>query len=97
MNFKPKHNHVVIKLKEEVEQKFGNIVISTMGNERPLIGTVVAVGIGTFTMNGTAIPIQVSIGETVFIPAFGGQKITTPEGEEFVVLKDQDILTAVED
>jgi len=96
MKLKPLHNHVVIKQQEESEAKIGNIIIPDVGKDLPLIGTVVAIGIGTYTINGTLIPIQNEVGTKVAFPAFGGTKITV-EGEEFVIMKDQDVLTVIED
>lgn len=96
MNFKPNHNHVVIKQQPKEEEKHGNIIIPDIGKELPLIGHVVAVGVGTYTINGTLIPIQVKVGDKVAIPSFGGTKFSV-DGEEFIVVKDQDILTTIID
>lgn len=96
MKLKPMHNHVVIKQQEVSEEKFGNIIIPDVGNELPKIGTVVATGPGTYTISGTQIPVQSQVGQKVAFPSFGGTKFTV-EGEEFVVIKDQDILTVIED
>lgn len=96
MKLKPVHNHVIIKLIEETEQKYGNIIIPDMGKELPKMGEVVAIGVGTYTQTGELIPIQVKIGDKVAFPSFGGVKFTI-DGEELVCLKDQEILTIIED
>lgn len=96
MKLNPKHNHVVVKQQSKEEETVGNIIVPDMGKDLPLIGEVIAVGVGTYTINGELIPIQAKVGEKVAFPSFGGTKFTI-KGEEFVVLKDQDILTAIID
>lgn len=92
MKFQPKHNHVIIEPVEVTAQKVGRITIPDTNNEVPRTGKVVAVGVGTFTLTGALIPMQCVVGEIVYYPAFGGQKISI-EGKEFVVMKDPDVLT----
>ena len=96
MRLKPVHNHVIIKQLEETEQQYGNIIIPDAGKELPKMGIVTAVGVGSFTQNGTLIPIQVSIGDKVAFPSFGGVRFTI-DNEEYICLKDQEILTIIEE
>jgi chaperonin GroES len=96
MNFTPKHNHVVIEPLEAAQQKQGKFVIPDNGNEISRVGTVLAVGIGTFTIGGECLPMQCKVGEKVYYPAMGGQKITI-DGKDYVIMKDTDVLTAIEE
>lgn len=96
MKLKPVHNHVIIKQLEEDEQQYGNIIVPDMNKELPKMGIVTAIGVGSFTQTGELIPIQVKIGDKVAFPAFGGVKFTI-KGEDFICLKDQEILTIIED
>ena len=41
------------------------------------------------------IPTEIKIGEVVVFPAFGGTKMTI-DGEEFIVMKEQDLLATLE-
>ena len=95
MKIKPLHNHVVIKQQDETETMYGNIVVPDMGKEKPLMGEVVAVGPGIYSITGTWIDTNVRKGEIVVFPAFGGTKMTV-EGEEYVVMKEQDLLAILE-
>lgn len=96
MKLNPKHNHVVVKQQSKEEEKYGNIIIPDLGKDLPLIGTVVAIGVGTYTMMGELVPIQAKVGEKVAFPVMGGLRFTV-EGEEYIVLKDQDIFTGIEE
>jgi chaperonin GroES len=96
MKFNPKHNHVIIEPVEITDQKQGFITIPDTNNEVPRTGIVLAIGVGTFTLSGALIPMQCSVGEKVYYPSFGGQKISI-NGKEYVVMKDPDVLSGIED
>lgn len=95
MKIIPLHNHVVIKQQDETDTMYGNIIVPDMGKEKPLMGEVIAVGPGVYTITGTWIDTSIKIGEIVVFPAFGGTKMTV-EGEEYVVMKEQDLLAVLE-
>ncbi len=95
MKIKPLHNHIVIKQQDETETMYGNIVVPDMGKEKPLMGEVVAVGPGTYTITGDFIETQVEVGEIVVFPAFGGTKMTIGD-DEFIVMKENDLLASLE-
>jgi chaperonin GroES len=59
------------------------------------MGEVVAVGPGTYTITGDFIETQVEVGEIVVFPAFGGTKMTIGD-DEFVVMKENDLLASLE-
>ena len=95
MKIKPLYNHVVIKQQDETETMYGNIVVPDMGKEKPLMGEIVAVGPGMYSVTGTWLATGVKVGETVVFPAFGGTKMTI-DGEEFIVMKENDLLAVLE-
>jgi chaperonin GroES len=95
MKIIPLHNHVVIKQQDETDTMYGNIIVPDMGKEKPLMGEVLAVGPGIYSVTGTWIDTSIKIGEIVVFPAFGGTKMTV-EGEEYVVMKEQDLLAVLE-
>ena len=96
MKIKPLHNHVVIKQQDETETMYGNIVVPDMGKEKPLMGEVVAVGPGVYSITGEYfVKTTVEVGTTVVFPAFGGTKMTV-DGEEYVVMKESDLLAILE-
>jgi len=96
MKIKPLHNHIVIKQQDETETMYGNIVVPDLGKEKPLMGEVVAVGPGIRSITGEVfIRTEVQVGEIVVFPAFGGTKMTI-DGEEFIVMKEQDLLATLE-
>ena len=86
---------VIVKPLESEETQYGSIFIPDAGKDRNEQGEVIAVGPGIYSVTGTFIENKVQIGETVVFPAFGGTKMTI-DGEEFVVMKEQDLLATLE-
>ena len=96
MNIKPLHNHVVIKQQDETETMYGNIIVPDAGKEKPLMGEVVAVGPGSWSVTGEKfLETTVKVGQLVAFPSFGGQRITV-EGEEYIVVKEVDLIAILE-
>lgn len=89
---KPVHNNVVVKQVQEEQKQYGNILIPDMDKEAKTIkAEVLAIGPGLMSMNNTIIPMQVKVGDVIIFQAFSGIKIFV-EGEEYITLKDQDII-----
>ena len=87
----PLSDKVVILPIEEGEQKYGNIIVPDAGGERPEMGTVLAVGPGRISTNGTLIPNKLEIGATVMVPKFGAQKVEI-ENEMYIMASENDVL-----
>lgn len=90
----PIGDRVIVKVKDEEEEKVGGIVLASNAKEKPQEGQIVAVGEGTRTVNGEIIPMSVSKGETVFFEKYSGTNINY-EGEKYLVLHEKDILAVV--
>ena len=87
----PLSDKVVILPIEEGEQKYGNIIVPDAGGERPEMGTILAVGPGRISTNGTLIPNKLEIGVTVMVPKFGAQKVEI-ENEMYIMASENDVL-----
>ena len=87
----PLSDKVVILPIEEGEQKYGNIIVPDAGGERPEMGTVLAVGPGRISTNGTLIPNKFEVGVTVMVPKFGAQ-IVEIENEVDIMAGESDVL-----
>tara|TARA_Y100000034_G_C6601295_1_gene261579 strand:- start:61 stop:375 length:315 start_codon:yes stop_codon:yes gene_type:complete len=87
----PLGDKIIILPQEEGEQMYGNIVVPDMGKEKPEIGTVLAVGPGRISTNGTLIPNKIEVGATVMVPKFGAQVVVV-ENETYVVASENDVL-----
>ena len=87
----PLGDKVVILPQEEGEQMYGNIIVPDAGQEKPEIGTVLAVGPGRISTDGTLIPNRLEVGVTVMVPKFGAQVVVV-ENETYIMASENDVL-----
>ena len=87
----PLGDKIIILPQEEGEQTYGNIIVPDTGKERPEIGTVLAVGPGRISTDGTLIPNRIEVGVTVMVPKFGAQVVTV-ESETYIMASENDVL-----
>lgn len=94
MKVKPLRDKVLVKALEEDEATKGGIVLPDTAKEKPQKGKVVAVGSGK-VKHGQVIPLEVKEGDTVIYEKYGPSEIKI-DGEEYLILKEEDILAIVE-
>ena len=87
----PLGDKIVILPQEEGEQMYGNIIVPDAGQEKPEIGTVLAVGPGRVSTNGVLVENKLRKGQTVIVPKFGAQTVTV-ENETYIIASENDIL-----
>ena len=87
----PLGDRIVMSPQEEEEQTYGNIVVPDMGKEKPEIGTVLAVGPGRISTDGTLIPNRIKKGVKVMVPKFGAQVVVI-ENETYIIASENDVL-----
>ena len=94
MNIKPLGDWVVIKkLEAETTTKSG-IVLSGSAKEKPQEAEVIAVGPGAIH-EGNRIEMEVKVGDKVLYSKYAGTEVKVG-GEEYIILKQDDILAIVE-
>jgi len=90
----PLGDRVVVKAIEAETQTKSGLYVPDTARERPQEGSVVAVGPGRVTDDGTRIEMEVKVGDTVVYSKFAGTEFTE-DGEELLVLTERDILAKV--
>ncbi len=93
MNVKPLKDKVLVKQLEGEETTKGGIVLPDTAKEKPQKGKVVAVGSGK-VKDGETIPLEVKEGDVVIYEKFGPSEIKV-EDEEYLIIKEEDILAIV--
>lgn len=94
MTIKPLADNVVIKATEAEETTKSGIVLASAAKEKPQIAEVVAVGEGGI-VDGKEVKMTVKVGDKVIAAKYSGTEIKL-DGEEFVILRQCDILAIVE-
>ena len=94
MNLKPLGDRVVIKASPKEEVTKSGLVIPDTAKEKPQEGTVLAVGPGKLDDEGERLPMDVKVGDKVLYAKYAGTEIKL-EGEEYLIVKESDILAIV--
>jgi len=95
MDIKPLGDRVVIKPLEAESKTKGGIVLPDSAKEKPQEGKVVAVGKGRVLENGSLEAPEVKVGDKVLYGKYSGNEITTKEGEELLIMRQEDILAII--
>lgn len=96
MKLRPLGDRVVVKaITKEEMTKSGIVLPDTVDKERPQEGEVIAVGPGKMMENGTRATMSVTVGQKVLFKKYSPDEFKF-EGEEYLVLSEQDLLAVVE-
>ncbi|MBI5562791.1 MAG: co-chaperone GroES [Deltaproteobacteria bacterium] len=95
MKIKPLHDRVIVKRSTEGDKTKGGLYIPDSAKETPAEGKVIAVGPGKRDENGKIVPLDVKAGDKVIFSKYGGSEVKL-DGEEFIILREEDILGIVE-
>lgn len=95
MKLRPLHDRVIVKRVEENRTSPGGIVIPDTAAEKPSRGEVIAVGRGKILESGETRPLDVKAGDEVLFGKYSGNEVKV-DGEEVVVLREDDILAVFE-
>jgi chaperonin GroES len=95
MDIKPLGDRVVIKPLEAENKTKGGIVLPDTAKEKPQEGKVVAVGKGKVLDSGSVQTPEVKVGDRVLYGKYSGNEITTKDGEELLIMREEDILAII--
>lgn len=88
---KPLGDRVLVKPAAKEEVTKGGLVLPDTAKEKPLEGTVVAVGSGRMTEDGKRMPLDVKEGDKVVYAKYSGTELKL-EDEEYLIMRESDIL-----
>jgi chaperonin GroES len=95
MNIRPLGDRILVKRIQEEEKTKGGIIIPDTAKEKPQEGRVVAVGKGKTTEDGKLVAPDVKAGDRILFGKYAGSEIKL-EGEEHLILREDDILGVLE-
>jgi chaperonin GroES len=96
MKIRPLHDRVIVRRMEEERTTAGGIVIPDTAAEKPAQGEVIAVGNGKILENGEVRPLDVKVGDKVLFGKYAGNEVKV-EGDELLVMREEDIMGVIED
>ena len=92
---RPLQDRLVVRRLEEERTTAGGIVIPDSATEKPSQGAVLAVGPGKQLDNGDTRALNIQVGEVVLFGKYAGTEVKI-DGEEIIVMKEDDVLGIVE-
>ena len=91
---KPLSDRVLVKMKESEETTKSGIILASAAKEKPQIAQVIEVGPGR-VIDGKREEMNVKKGDNVVVSKYAGTEVKY-EGEEYIILREEDILAIVE-
>ncbi len=94
-SLKPLSDRLILKGVVAEEKTAGGIFLPDAAQEKPQQGEVIAAGPGKVLDNGKLAAMDVKVGDKVYYGKYSGTEIKL-NGEEFIVLRQDDVLGVVE-
>ncbi len=91
----PLGDRVLVERLEAEEWTSGGIVLPDSAKEKPIQGKVVAIGEGRRTDTGKLVALEVKPGNRILFGKFAGTEVKC-DGDEYLIMKEDDILAIVE-
>ena len=91
---KPLEDRILIKMKEGEETTKSGIILANSSKEKPQIAEVIEVGPGE-KVDGKMEEMNVKKGDSIIVSKYSGTEVKY-EGEEYLIVKQDDILAIVE-
>lgn len=96
MKLQPLHDRVIVEAAPKEETTASGIILPDSAQEKPLRGTVLAVGPGKTLDSGQVAKIDVSEGDVVLYGKYAGTEVTVG-GKDYIILRADDILAVLND
>jgi chaperonin GroES len=95
MKIQPLGDRVVVKPLEAETKTKGGILLPDTAKEKPQMGEVIAVGKGKVLDSGSIQALEVKVGDKILYGKYSGNEITTKDGDELLIMREEDILAIV--
>lgn len=92
---RPLFDRIIVRREEPKEVVLGGIVIPDTAKEKPLEGTIIAVGQGKRADSGQFMTPVVKKGDKILIGKYSGTEVKV-NGEDYVIIREDDILAVIE-
>ncbi|MBI3364519.1 MAG: co-chaperone GroES [Ignavibacteriae bacterium] len=94
MTIHPLGDRVVIKPSPADEKTKGGIILPDTAKEKPVVGEIVAIGMGKKSDEGKLIPLELKVGDKVLYGKYSGTEVAL-DGQEYLIMRETDIFAVV--
>eukprot|EP00475_Leptophrys_vorax_P005555 TRINITY_DN13352_c0_g2_i1.p1 TRINITY_DN13352_c0_g2~~TRINITY_DN13352_c0_g2_i1.p1 ORF type:complete len:265 (-),score=13.89 TRINITY_DN13352_c0_g2_i1:237-1031(-) len=92
---RPLNDRVLIKVVETESKSAGGVLLTESAKEKPVVGSVIAVGPGPLGEDGTRKALDIAAGATVLYAKFAGNEFKGKDDAQYVVLRANDIMAVL--
>ena len=92
---KPLRDRLVVRQAEALTKTKSGLVLPDTAKEKPQEAKVLAVGPGKLLEDGSIKTLEIKNGDRVLYSKYSGTEVSI-EGEEFLILREEDVLAVVE-
>jgi chaperonin GroES len=96
MSIRPLYDNVLVQRAEAEEKTAGGLFLPSAAQEKQVYGFVKAIGKGKILKDGTVRAPSVKVGDKVLLAKWGGNEIKYG-GEEYLILKESELLAVISD
>lgn len=92
---RPLGDRILLKPSPREETTKTGIVLPDTATEKPMEGTVLAVGKGRTLKNGEVLPLEIKVGDRVLYAKYSGTEVKL-DNEDHLILSERDVLAIFE-
>jgi len=94
VSIKPLHDKVVVERMDAETKSAGGILIPDSAKEKPMRGTVIAVGPGRVLVSGEVKALDVKQGDKVLFGGYAGSEVKL-DGKDYLIVNENEILAVI--
>ena len=94
ISIQPLHEKVVVERMEAEAKSSGGIVIPDTAKEKPMRGTVIAVGPGRVLDSGEVKTLDVKKGDKVLFGGYAGSEVKL-DGKDYLIVNESEIFAVI--
>ena len=91
---RPLGDRIVVETILETKTTGGIVIPDTADKDKPMRGTVVAIGSGRL-VDGKVLPLQVKVGDEILFGKYAGTGIKL-ESQDYLVMREEDVMGVLE-
>ncbi len=95
MALKPLADRIVLKRLNASDKTKSGLILPDTAKEKPQEGKVIAVGTGKLLEDGSTKALEIKNGDRVLYGKYSGTEVTI-DGDEYLILKEEDVLAVVQ-
>jgi chaperonin GroES len=94
MKLTPLGDRVIVQPKAPEEKTKGGIILPDTAQEKPMEGTIIAVGAGRVADDGKKIAMELKVGDKILYGKYSGTEVKIND-EEFLIMRESDVYAVI--